>query len=88
MDECLRMLAENRDIPGDHLLAQYARLQLIDNKVAQVPGVERVCEKPTATTCGAAKMPWPFYLRALQAELKSSRDAIPPHLQSDRGLIL
>ncbi|KAL8830947.1 MAG: hypothetical protein Q9191_001155 [Dirinaria sp. TL-2023a] len=81
------MLAENREIVGDPLLAQYARLQLIDNKIAQVPGLEKVCEKPTAAKPGAGKTPWPFYLRALQAELRSLRDAMPPHLQSNQARI-
>ena len=85
LDECLGMLAKNEEIPGDPLLGQCARLQVINNKVAQIAGLENVCEAQGATTASAAKTPWPFYLRAFQAELRTFRETIPRYLQGSSG---
>ena len=73
------MMAERKEAPGDLLLAQFVRLQLIDNEAAQIPGLPRVCE-----TASPMKAPWPFYMKALQAQLREVKNTIPPELQGNR----
>ena len=73
------MLAQNENIAGDPLLAHLTRLQLIENKVAQISELDTICG-----TVNTTKTPWSFYLRALQAELKTLKEAIPSHLKRNR----
>lgn len=81
LDDCLESLAQNREIPGDSLLVHFTRLQLIENKIIRIPGLQRVCE-----TNSAPRNSWSFYLRAMQAELKACRKIIPLELQDDSKL--
>lgn len=89
LDECLQILDQNTGVAGDRLLAQLARLQLIDNKVAQTPGIERLCERASPTKSrNSTVTPWTFYLRALQVDLRASREAIPSEVQENSELPL
>lgn len=77
LEQCLNVMAESQ-VPGDTLLAQLVQLQLVDNKAAQISGLEWHCGTPYS-----AKTPWPFYLKALQAQLKEIRNSIPSDLQDN-----
>ena len=79
MDECLDILARNDEVSGDLLLVQLARLQLIDNQVAQISGIGKTCE-----AIPPAKTPWAFYLRTMQAELGRLKETILSIFQDDR----
>ena len=76
-------MASNEKVEGDPLLAHLARLQLIENKVTQISELETKWVAVNTT-----KTPWPFHLRALQAEFKVVKEAIPSHLQRNRESIL
>lgn len=78
LEECLNSLSQNNTVQNDLLLAHFTRLQLIENKISQIPGLQRVCEN-----AGSTSVNWPFYLRAMQAELKACRATISSDLQQD-----
>lgn len=48
LDECLESLAQNKEVPGDLLLVHFTRLQLIKNKISQIPGLQRACQTTDA----------------------------------------
>jgi len=78
LDECLRIIAENKDNPSDLLLTQLARLQLIREKVFQAPWHSGYAEETLST-----KPPSAFYLRALESEVQEFKRNIPTALQQN-----
>ncbi len=82
LDECVRLLSENSEVPTDRLLVQFLRLQMISNKVTQNPGQEGFVEPG-----GPLKEPWAFYLNALQAQLKECKQNVPPELEQN-GIVI
>lgn len=81
LDDYLESLAQNKETPGDSLLVHFTRLQLIENKIFRISGLQRVCQ-----TTSAPRSSWSFYLKAMQAELKACRKIIPSELQDDSKL--
>lgn len=78
LEECLENLSQNNEVQNDRLLAHFTRLQLIENKISQILGLQRVCEKAGSTGAN-----WPFYLKAMQAELKACRATISSDLRQN-----
>jgi hypothetical protein len=78
LDECLRMLAENREYPTDMLLAHFVRLQLIIERVTQAPWHDGPVD-----AAGSVRAPSVFYLKALQAQLEDFKRDVPPELQQN-----
>lgn len=72
------MLAEHREEPTDILLAQIVRLQLITEEVAQAPW-----QDGHVGAASSFKIPWVFYLKALQAQMQNFKLEIPPILHQN-----
>lgn len=79
MDECIAVLAANKEQSTDTLLIHLVKLQLIVEKIGQAPWHEG-CEDAT----GSVRAPPTFYLKALQAQLQDYRANIPPDIQGNR----
>ena len=79
MDECIAVLAENKEQPTDTLLIHLVKLQLIIERIGQAPWHEEC-----GNTTGSVRAPPTFYLKALQAQLKDCKANIPPDVQGNR----
>ena len=78
LDECITVLAENREYPSDALLVQLVKLQLIVEKVGHAPWHDG-----RGDTTGSARAPSIFYLKSLQAHLRDFKVNIPPEYQKN-----
>lgn len=76
MDECIAVLAENKEQPTDVLLIHLVKLQLLVEKVGQAPWYEGYGD-----ATGSTVAPPTFYLKALQAQLQNLKEKIPPDIQ-------
>lgn len=83
LDECMTVLAEEKDQPSDELLINLVRLQLIVEKVGRAPWHEG---QNDAT--GSTRAPTTFYLKALQAQLQDFRMKLCPEIQDNEVLLL
>ena len=79
MDECIAVLAENKEQPTDTLLIHLVKLQAIIEKIGQAPWHEEC-----GNTIGSVRAPPTFYLKALQAQLQDIKAKIPPDIQGNR----
>jgi hypothetical protein len=77
LENCLQMLAENKECPTDILLAILVRLQLITERIAQAPWNDGSTESLTP------RAPATFYLKALETQLQDCKQTIPPEFQQN-----
>lgn len=78
LDECLTVLAENKEHPSDALLVQLVKLQIIVERVGQAPWHDE-----HGNAAGLARAPPTFYLKALQAQLQDFKSQIPTEIQKN-----
>jgi len=81
MDECLQTLVEKQECPTDEVLVQQVRLQLIVEKVAQIPWHDGEIENAEPI-----RAPPTLYLKALQSQLQEVKHKLPPKLQRNGKL--
>jgi hypothetical protein len=81
MDECLQTLAEKQECPADEVLVQQVKLQLIVEKVAQIPWHDGEIENTESI-----RAPPALYLKALQSQLQEVKRKLPPELQRNGKL--
>lgn len=82
LDDCLHVLADEKEYPTDILLVQFVRLQLIVEKVGQAPWHDGLGDN-----CYSARAPSQFYMKAVQAQLQDFKKSIPPELvQNGRSI--
>lgn len=79
MDECIAVLAEEKEQPTDTLLIHLVKSQIIIEKIGQAPWHEE-CGSIT----GSVRAPPTFYLKALQAQLQDCKANVPPDIQGNR----
>ena len=79
MDECLQILAEQKEYPTDLILVQHVRLQLIVEGVAQAPWNDGQTDGNRTIRVRSQ-----FYLKALQERLREFKEQIPPELVQNR----
>ncbi|KAL4865429.1 hypothetical protein BDV12DRAFT_174701 [Aspergillus spectabilis] len=84
MTECLNILAEAKAAPGDALLVQLARTQLIVDKVVTELGSD--CDNINERDF--LKAPFSLYIKGLQSQLDQVRNLTPPELTQNNTLIL
>lgn len=83
LDECLAVLAENKEHPTDLLLVHLVKLQLLAEKVSQAPWHEG-----HGDAIGPTRAPPIFYLKALQAQLQDFKANISPEIRRNEILLL
>ena len=71
------MLAETPEYPSDALLAQYARLQLIEDDVCQAPWIEG------EGISSDSRAPSSYHLKSLEAQMKAFKQQLPTELQQN-----
>ncbi len=72
LDECVAVLADNKELPTDTLLVHLVKLQLIVEEVGRAPWHEGYGDATRS-----ARAPPTFYLKALQAQLHDFKAKIP-----------
>src|SRR4051794_33240812 len=75
MEECLNILAESKECPGDAVLVHQVRLQLLVEQASQIS--QQIRESGNAT-------PLDLYRRSLQGQLQEVNDKLPPELNFNR----
>lgn len=80
MDECIAVLAKNKERPSDAILIHLVKLQLIVENVGQASRHEGY-DDATAST----RAPPAFYLMALRAQLQDLKAKISPEIQGNGG---
>ncbi|KAL8832018.1 MAG: hypothetical protein Q9170_005051 [Blastenia crenularia] len=78
LEECLKVMSEQKECPGDIHLAQYTRLQLINNRAAQISESEGISD-----AAGVGNPLWLFYVNLLQGQLKEVQALIAPEMQQN-----
>ena len=78
LEECLDLLAEKREYPGDELLIHLVRLSLINEKLAQAISHENLGD-----SFGYVRAPPTYYLRELQSRLRDCGHNTPVDLQQN-----
>jgi hypothetical protein len=87
MDECVRVLTENKDCPTDAIFAAQVLLQRINQKASEIswrgldPGALLMSGPPTT-------VPPEFSVRALEAEFEQVRASIAPEILHDGAISL
>ena len=76
LEDCVRMLAENKEQPTDSLLEQFVRLQLIVERAAHAPWHDG-----PANALVSLRAPVVFHLKALQAQLQDFKRDVPQDLR-------
>lgn len=74
MKQCLDILADSEESPGDGVLAQFTRTRLLADHIFQGPWSEGLYGIDSAQTLAA------FYLKALQSQLETIKAEIPIQL--------
>lgn len=74
MKQCLDILAESEESPGDRVLVQFTRTRLLVDQISQGPWSEGLYGLNSAQTPAA------FYLKALQSRLETIKAEIPIQL--------
>ncbi|KAL4923694.1 transcription factor domain-containing protein [Aspergillus undulatus] len=84
MQECLDVLNEKKEVPGDALLVRLVRAQLVVDKVVKDLGHEgdRINER------GSGRAPVSFYIRGLHTQLDDVRNWLPPEILHKNVLLL
>ena len=83
MDECLDILSQNPETqPGDGILVQLVRIQLVIEKLANIP----LFGKVTALENSSSKSASLFYLKALKLQLEEVQGKIPLNLEGNGKL--
>lgn len=82
MEECCKVLEEEKESPDDELLILLARLQLIVEKAMKSPwhdpNGDMTVERPPAT----------FYIKALEAQIQNFKRSVPQKLQQSGKSVL
>ncbi|KAL4880587.1 hypothetical protein BJY04DRAFT_191050 [Aspergillus karnatakaensis] len=84
MSECLDILAQANEVPGDALLVNLVRTQLVVDKIITDLGSD--CDG--IKDRDSAKAPISFYIKGLQAQIDNIRTSIPPELAQNKTLTL
>lgn len=74
LDECLRVLAAEKESPNDEVLVHIVRSQLIVERASQVPRSET---EDDTNSC------IPFYIKALMTQLDDFKRQIPVEEQNN-----
>ncbi|KAI1618975.1 hypothetical protein EDD37DRAFT_624261 [Exophiala viscosa] len=82
LNECLRILETENELDSDAALVQLVKLRLISDRTRDMAG-----PSADADVDLAAKLPTDFYLKSLEAHLRSFKSSIPDGL-SNRAILL
>lgn len=84
MGECMQELQNQPECPGDEILAQQVKMQLILEKAA----LSRWYDSSVLETCDQDSALPSFYIHTLHAQLDAVRNAVPFHLETNSKYIL
>ncbi|KAL5344109.1 hypothetical protein BJX70DRAFT_352582 [Aspergillus crustosus] len=84
MTECLEALAEAKEAPGDALLVQLVRTQLVLDKTITELGFDYDNIKDR----DSCQPPLSFYIKGLQSQIDEIKKSTPPHLAQNTTLLL
>ncbi|KAF7131368.1 hypothetical protein CNMCM5793_004539 [Aspergillus hiratsukae] len=84
MKGCLDVLNERKETPNDSVLVQLVQIQLVVDKVIRRSWDE---SESTAEDSDVPRLPTSFFIQAMQIQLQSIRNRIPPELAENKVVL-